>query len=185
MKIASLLRKKWLLAAVAAAVVGSAAYAFAATLGVSSSSLGAGNTTVSSCTSSVSASYANAYDSSLTNSNGGQFAVSSVSLKFAPSTTCAAGDKIEVVLIGSSNASLGNFVYTVGAADGSSGDLSGTTLTVANDGTLSGTAHGVGADGTASYASGDGVSFLAANGASGIAAADVTGIAVSAVGAAS
>lgn len=181
MKIASLLRKKWLLAAVAAAVVGSAAYAFAATLTVSSKSLGAGNVTVTSCTSSVTASYTNAYDSAL---SGGQFAVKTVSLEFADST-CVAGDKIEGLLIGASNTALASFVYTVGNGDA----LAGKTVTVTAASTTP-TGDGVGASNGGTLDVGpDGTDFTSATAdttsGTAIPAANVTGVVVSAVGAAS
>lgn len=60
----SILRKKLVLAVLAAAVVGSAAYAFAATLSVSSNSLGAGDAAVSSCdTDGIKTSFSTQYDS--------------------------------------------------------------------------------------------------------------------------
>jgi hypothetical protein len=179
MTIASLLRKKWLLAVIAAAVVGSAAYAFAATLNVSSKSLGAGNVTVTSCTSSVTASYTNAYDSALT---GGQFAVNTVSLKFADST-CVAGDKIEGLLIGASNTALASFVYTVGSSD----TLAGKTVTVtAASLTPSGDGVGTPTGGGTLAAGPDGSDFtsstVATSGSGAIPAANVTGVVVSAAG---
>src|SRR5207253_7389461 len=46
-----ILKQKWILAAVVGAVVFSSAYAFAATLGLTSAGLGAGNASVSTCAS--------------------------------------------------------------------------------------------------------------------------------------
>jgi hypothetical protein len=48
--VALVLKKKLVLSVLAAAVIGSSAYAFAASLGITSSSLSAGNSAVTSCT---------------------------------------------------------------------------------------------------------------------------------------
>jgi hypothetical protein len=183
MNIASLLRKKWLLAVIAAAVVGSAAYAFAATLSVGSSSLGAGNVGVSACAHEIDATYANTYDSALTSNGVGQFVVGQVNLSFPADTSCAPNDKVEVVLTDSDNNALANFIYTIGATDGASGNVSSTTLSVTNTGTVSGTTSTAG-EITHDSGAGQGPAFTSASGASGIPAANVTGIAVSAVGSA-
>lgn len=185
MTIASLLRKKWLLAVIAAAVVGSAAYAFAATLTTNSKTLGAGNAAVTSCADSVTASYANGYDSA-SSGTGGKFAVKSVTLTFGSGTTCASGDTIQAVLTGASNAPLASFVYTVGSA--ASGTLASKTVVV-NAGSTTVDASSTATDAGTLAAGSDGSDFTAAGDAitssSAVAADAVTGVAVSAAGAAS
>lgn len=131
MNISSLLRTKWLLAVVAAAVVGSAAYAFAATLGVSSSSLGAGDTTVSSCIGTTASTEANvtyttAYDSSLTEATDGSFAVNNVTVTIPKADPCKSGDVVQVVFTGTGAlATPATFTYTLGTNTGDTPD--GTT----------------------------------------------------------
>jgi hypothetical protein len=107
------LRKKWVLALVAAAVVGSGAYAFAATLTVSSASLGAGNATVASCVTSTRATYTTEFDPAVT----GKYRVASVTLTIPVGSTCAANDKLSVSLEGTSGL-LGSTVnYTLQTGD--------------------------------------------------------------------
>jgi hypothetical protein len=179
--IAPLLRKKWLLAVIAAAVVGSGAYAFAATLTTTSGTLGAGNTTVTSCTSdSARATYTTAYDANLT---AGHFAVATVTLTFGVGTTCTTGDKLEVVLTGASNAAVGSFVYTVG-----SGDTLASNAVTATAASSTPSGAGVGLTNGGTLATGpDGTSFIGATAATtlstALSAQSVTGVAVSAVGA--
>lgn len=91
--LASVLRNKLVLAALGAAIIGSGAYAFAATLNVSSSSLGAGNASVDSCADSLAASYTTAFAST-------QYVVDSVKLATAAASTCAAGDALSVTFTG-------------------------------------------------------------------------------------
>jgi hypothetical protein len=168
MKIASLLRKKWLLAAVAAAVVGSAAYAFAATLGINSTSLGAGNASVESCIPSGSpatATYTTGYNQLVT----GHYQVSTVVVTLDPADTCKAGDTVQIALEGSSSTPLATATHVL-----TSGDLAGYESGV--DGTGSTFTYTYVDSGTP----GDG-QF----GTTAVAASDVTGIAVSAVGATS
>lgn len=178
--IAPLMRKKWLLAVIAAAVVGSGAYAFAATLTTTSSSLGAGNATVASCADSARATYTTAYDANLTT---GHFAVGTVTLTFGAGTTCATGDKLEVVLSGTSSTALGSFIYTVGSGDTLPSNA--VTATAAST-TASGSGYGVTNGGTLT-AGPDGTSFVGATAATtlstALSAQSVTGVAVSAVGA--
>ena len=98
--IASKLRNKKILALVVAATVFSSVYAFAATLGVSANSLGAGNASVTSCTASVSASYGVAYDSTIT---GGGYRISGVTVT---GISGCSGKSITADLVGAANASL-------------------------------------------------------------------------------
>lgn len=108
------LGKKWILATTVGAIVFSSAYAFAATLGVTSNSLAAGNASVAGCAASVTASYTIAYDSSLPGHR-----VSGVNLD---NLVSCAGKVITVDLTGSGNASLGQVTYTVLAADATAGN---------------------------------------------------------------
>jgi len=176
--IAPLLRKKWLLAVIAAAVVGSGAYAFAATLGVSSASLGAGNAAVVSCAASVNASYTASYDVTVTPSH---YYVSTVSLTIpATAGTCVAGDVLSVQLEKNGTGSATNtgaaagagFNYTLQTGDFTSpptGDL--TKVITVTEGNLAGTTGAAGpTDGTPSFNS------------TKVPAGDLSGIAVAAVG---
>jgi len=106
-------RSKWAVVAVVGAVVFSSAYAFAATLGVTSNSLGAGNASVVSCAASVTGSYAVAYDSSLPG-----YKVSSVTI--AGLTTCS-GQTLTADLTGTGNASLAQITHTVTAGEATAG----------------------------------------------------------------
>lgn len=164
MNIASLLRKKWLLAIVAAGVVGSVGYAFAATLNVSSSSLGAGDASVSACAQAVNASYTTAYNDSAATSHS---AVKTVTITFpaSPNNHCKSGDTLEVVLEGGTSPV--GFVYTLPS------DAPGTVTVTA----------GVTPQAHTADPSEDGVeSFL--DPATIVDASDVSGVAVSAAGAA-
>ncbi|HWB21858.1 MAG TPA: hypothetical protein VG652_03110 [Gaiellaceae bacterium] len=99
--VGKILRKKWVLAAIAAVVVGSGAYAFAATLTVKTATLGAGSKAVTSCAAEADATYTTAYDSTVTNG----YRVNTIVLAL-PSLTCAAGDLLSVTLSDGSSASL-------------------------------------------------------------------------------
>jgi hypothetical protein len=77
--IAKFLRKKLVLAGIAAALVGSVSYAFAAGITITSSSLGAGNATIAACVNAISTSYGSAYDSTLPG-----YKVSTVNLTWNP-----------------------------------------------------------------------------------------------------
>ena len=112
-------KKKWLLAIVVGSLVFSSAYAFAATLNVTSASLGAGNATVSSCAASVTAAYTVAYDSTIPG-----YRVSGVNLN---NLTSCSGKAITVDLTNAANASLSQVTYTVLAADATAGNK---TITV-------------------------------------------------------
>jgi hypothetical protein len=94
-----ILKNKKLVALVVAATVFSSVYAFAATLGVSANSLGAGNASVTSCTASVTASYSVAYDSTIT---GGGYRISGVTVT---GISGCSGKSITADLVGAGNAS--------------------------------------------------------------------------------
>jgi hypothetical protein len=112
----NLLRNKWLLAVLAAAVIGGGAYAFAATLGITSGNLQAGNQTVNSCqAANISSTYQTAWDTALTPD---AYGVSSV--KLSSIDPACVGSTLSVSLTDSSGAQLGG------------GDLQSAALT-AND----------------------------------------------------
>lgn len=166
MKIASLLRKKWLLAVVAAGVVGSAAYAFAATLGINSTSLGAGNASVASCIPSDSpatATYTTGYNQALT----GHYQVSTVKVTLNAADTCRPGDTVQIALEGSGSTPLATSTHVL-----TSSDLAGyDSNTDGSNSTFTYTYVSSGTPGDGEF------------GTDAVAASDVTGIAVSAVGA--
>jgi hypothetical protein len=116
MRTSKLFRHKWVLAATVAAVVFSSAYAFAASLGVTSASLGAGNASVSSCASAVNATYTTSYATSLPG-----YKVATVS--FDGLGSCG-GKTLTAVLSGTSNASLGSVTHTVTTAEATAGSIS-------------------------------------------------------------
>ena len=91
----ALLRKRAILALLVGAAVFGSVYAFAATLSVSSLSLGAGNSSVSTCTSSVTASYSISYDATMTTPG---YRVSGITINNI--STCS-GKTITVDLTGS------------------------------------------------------------------------------------
>ena len=108
------LKKKGILAVVVGALIFSSAYAFAATLGVTSSSLGAGNASVATCAATVTAAYTTAYDSTIPG-----YRVSGVNIN---TLTACSGKTITVDLTGAGNASLSQVTYTVLAADATAGN---------------------------------------------------------------
>jgi hypothetical protein len=106
----ALLKRRWVLALVLGGVLFSSVYAFAATLGVTSNTLSAGNQSVTTCTSSVNASYTIAYDSTLPG-----YRVSGVNLNNL--LAACVGKTITVDLTGAANASLVQVNYLVTALD--------------------------------------------------------------------
>lgn len=98
--------------------------AFAATLDVSSTSLGAGNSTVESCSTTASVSYTTAYASALP---GYHVATAPV----VSATTCA-GLSYKVTLSGTGGASLGERTGTLGADGKATPDFSSSTISVAD-----------------------------------------------------
>jgi hypothetical protein len=112
-KLRTALRRRFVLALVVGGVAFTTVYAFAATLGVSSQSLGAGNAAVTTCAASVTATYAIAYDSTVPG-----YKVSSVTLN---NLTACNGKTITVDLTKADNSSIGQVTGTVLPADATAG----------------------------------------------------------------
>lgn len=117
-RIESLLRQRRLLvAATIGATVFVSVYAFAASLNVSSQTLGAGNSVVASCIpnpASVTVSYGTTYDPAVPG-----YRVSSVTITATtvpPGLTACAGKTITVDFTGAANASLGEVTTTIAAS---------------------------------------------------------------------
>ena len=108
------LKKKGILAVVVGALVFSSAYAFAATLGVTSNSLGAGNASVASCAATVTAAYTTAYDSTIPG-----YRVSGVNLN---NLTACSGKVITVDLTNLGNTSISQVTGTVTALEATAGN---------------------------------------------------------------
>lgn len=108
-----LMKRRFLFAAIAATTVFAAVYGFAASLGITSNKLSAGNVAVSSCQATApNTTYTVSYDSSI-----GDYKVATVVIT-GLDANC--GSKpINVTLQGASNASLGEITSTVPAAGGS------------------------------------------------------------------
>jgi hypothetical protein len=112
------LKRKPILALVVGAVVFSSAFAFAATLGVTSASLGAGNAAVTSCAASVTTGYTTSYD----NTVAGKYKVATVTVT---GTLTSCGTKqITVDLSDSTGASLGQVSRAITAGEATAGTLS-------------------------------------------------------------
>ena len=116
-KIFKALKRKPILALVVGAVVFSSAFAFAATLSVTSNTLGAGNAAVTSCATGVTTSYAVAYDSTIPG-----YKVSGVTV--TGTLTSCSGKSATVDLVNSSNTSLGQMTHTITAGEASGGSFS-------------------------------------------------------------
>jgi hypothetical protein len=112
---------KMIVAGVAAFIVFASVYGFAASLGLSSSGLGAGSAVVSSCGAGIQAAYTTAYASSISG-----YSVSQVNLSSIPAGCLSKAYKIQ--LTGAGGAAVGSEV---------SGTLpaSGTTASIATAGT--------------------------------------------------
>jgi hypothetical protein len=112
---------KMILAAVAAVVVFASTYGFAATLGMTTSGLGAGSSVVAACGTGIQASYTTAYASSVPG-----YSVSQVNLASIPSTCLSKAYRIQ--LTGASGVAIGSEM---------SGTLpaSGTTASISTSGT--------------------------------------------------
>ena len=112
--------KRFLIPAVAGVVTFGAVTAFAATLSVSSKSLGSGNATVSTCNASAQVSYNTAYSASLPG-----YKVSTT-----PVTTAAgcATMSYKVTLTGAANASLGEITGTLDGTGAASPDFSSSNI---------------------------------------------------------
>ena len=112
------LKRKPIVALVVGAVVFSSAFAFAATLGVTSASLGAGNAAVTSCAANITTAYTTAYDSTVA----GSYKVSNVTVS---GTLTSCGNKnITVDLSNGSGTSLGQVSRSITPAEATAGTLS-------------------------------------------------------------
>lgn len=111
---------KMVFAAIAAVVVFASTYGFAASLGLTTSGLGAGNAVVAACGSGIQAAYTTAYVASIPG-----YAVSNVNLSSIPAACLSKSYKIQ--LTGAAGATIGSEL---------SGTLpaSGTTATIATSG---------------------------------------------------
>ena len=110
------LKRKPIVALVVGAVVFSSAYAFAATLGVTSGSLGAGNAAVTSCASSVSTGYTVSYDSTIPGYKVGNVSVSGT-------LTSCANKNLVVDLVNGSNVSIGQMTKVISSAEATAGSV--------------------------------------------------------------
>jgi hypothetical protein len=113
---------KLLLAAVVSSLVFAGVYGFAASLGLTSSGLGAGSGVVASCGTGINAAYSTTYSASIPG-----YSVSQVNLSAIPAACLSKSYKIQ--LTGASGVAVGSEM---------SGTLpaSGTTATIATSGTL-------------------------------------------------
>jgi hypothetical protein len=113
-------KSKFVLAAIVAVIAFSGVYGFAASLGITSSGLGAGNAVVAACGSGTTASYTTAYASSIPG-----YAVSQVNLASIPAGCLSKAYKIQ--LTGAAGVAVGSEVTGTLPA-------SGTTATIASSG---------------------------------------------------
>src|SRR5215472_10546226 len=115
-------RTKMVLAAVAAILVFACTYGFAASLGLTSSGLGAGSAVVAACGTGVNAAYTTTYSSAIPG-----YSVSQVNLTAIPATCLSKSYKIQ--LTGAAGAPVGSEM---------SGSLpaSGTTANISTSGTV-------------------------------------------------
>ena len=108
---------KMVLAAIAAVVVFASTYGFAASLGMTTSGLGAGSSVVAACGSGIQASYATAYAASISG-----YTVSQVNLASLPSTCLSKSYKIQ--LTGASGAAVGSEMSGTLPASGTTASIS-------------------------------------------------------------
>jgi hypothetical protein len=113
---------KLVLAAVVASIVFAGVYGFAASLGLTSSGLGAGNVVVASCGTGINAAYTTAYSSSLPG-----YSVSQVNLTSIPAACLSKSYRIQ--LTGAAGA-------TVGAEMTGTLPASGTTANISTSGNV-------------------------------------------------
>jgi hypothetical protein len=113
---------KLVLAAVVASIVFAGVYGFAASLGLSSSGLGAGNAVVASCGTGIQAAYTTAYSSSLPG-----YSVSSVNLSSIPAACLSKSYRVQ--LTGAGGVAVGSEVTGTLPA-------SGTTATISTSGNV-------------------------------------------------
>ena len=112
---------KLVLAAVAAVVVFASTYGFAASLGLTTSGLGAGSSVVAACGTGIQASYTTAYASSIPG-----YSVSQVNLASIPATCLSKSYKVQLT---------GAAGVTVGSEMSGTLPASGTTASIATSGT--------------------------------------------------
>jgi hypothetical protein len=115
-------RTKLVLAAIVAFIVFAGVYGFAASLGLTSSGLGAGNAVVASCGTGINAAYTTAYSSSLPG-----YSVSQVNLTAIPAACLSKAYRIQ--LTGAAGA-------TVGAEMTGTLPASGTTANISTSGNV-------------------------------------------------
>ena len=115
-------RTKLVLAAIVAFIVFAGVYGFAASLGLTSSGLGAGNAVVASCGTGINAAYTTAYSSSLPG-----YSVSQVNLTAIPAACLSKAYRIQ--LTGAAGA-------TVGAEMTGTLPASGTTTNISTSGNV-------------------------------------------------
>ena len=108
---------KILLAAVVACIVFAGVYGFAASLGLSSSGLGAGNAVVASCGSGIQAAYTTAYSSTIPG-----YSVSQVNLSSIPAACLSKSYRIQ--LTGAAGATVGSEVTGTLPASGTTANIS-------------------------------------------------------------
>jgi hypothetical protein len=113
---------KLVLAAVVASIVFAGVYGFAASLGLTSSGLGAGNAVVASCGSGIQAAYTTAYSSSLPG-----YSVSAVNLSSIPAGCLSKSYSVQLTGAGGA---------TVGAEMTGTLPASGTTATISTSGNV-------------------------------------------------
>ncbi|HEX4323233.1 MAG TPA: hypothetical protein VHZ77_01230 [Gaiellaceae bacterium] len=114
-------RTKMILAAVAAIVVFAGTYGFAASLGMTTSGLGAGSSVVAACGTGIQAAYTSAYASSIPG-----YSVSQVNLSSIPATCLSKSYRIQ--LTGAAGAAVGSEMTGTLPA-------SGTTTSISTSGT--------------------------------------------------
>ena len=107
---------KLVLAAVVASIVFAGVYGFAASLGLSSSGLGAGNAVVAACGSGITASYTTAYSATLPG-----YSVSQVNLAGLPAGCLSKSYRIQ--LTGSAGAAVGSEVTGTLPASGATANI--------------------------------------------------------------
>lgn len=108
---------KLVLAAVVASIVFAGVYGFAASLGLSSSGLGAGNAVVASCGTGINAAYTTAYSSSLPG-----YSVSQVNLSSIPAACLSKAYRIQ--LTGAAGATVGTEMTGTLPASGTTANIS-------------------------------------------------------------
>jgi hypothetical protein len=110
-------RTKMVLAAVAALIVFACTYGFAASLGLTSSGLGAGNAVVAACGTGINAAYTTAYSASIPG-----YSVSQVNLTSIPAACLSKAYRIQ--LTGAAGAAVGSEMTGTLPASGTTANIS-------------------------------------------------------------